>query len=205
MEETIKTHLSSATVPPTLLLHSCCAPCSSAVITALSGFFRITVFYYNPNIDEREEYLRRAAEQQRLIREMRTVYPVDFLEGLYEREAFLAGAQPLSEESEGGKRCTFCYALRLAAAARQAAELASDFFTSTLTISPMKDAALINKLGEAAAKKNGARWLPSDFKKKNGFKRSVELSGEYNLYRQDWCGCSFSKQESERRRAAAKI
>ena len=191
MEETIaKLHTA-----PRLFLHSCCAPCSSAVIASLAPFFKITVFYYNPNIDEETEYRKRAHEQERLIQELSTANPVSFLEGDYRPEEFLAGAESLANEPEGGARCSFCYALRLDETARIASEGKYDFFTTTLSVSPLKDAERINTIGSALGEKYGISWLWSDFKKKDGYKRSIELSKEYNLYRQNYCGCSFSKQE----------
>ncbi len=180
---------------PTLLLHSCCAPCSSSVITTLASSFRITVFYYNPNIDEKDEYIRRAHEQERLIAAMPTTNPVQFLEGEYLPEDFLGTATQFAKEKEGGARCTFCYTLRLEKTALTAKEKGFAYFCSTLTVSPMKDALRINSIGQSLATKHGVVWLVSDFKKKDGFKKSVELSREYGLYRQDYCGCSFSRRE----------
>lgn len=194
MEET----LSALAGTEDILLHSCCAPCSSAVIACLSSFFRITVFYYNPNIDEREEYDKRAREQERLIRAMPTPNPVTFLEGEYDSEDFLVGARARANDREGGERCTFCYALRLDKTARVAQELKIPFFATTLSVSPMKDAERINAIGSAAGEKYGVRWLWSDFKKKNGYLKSIELSREYGLYRQDYCGCSFSRRDRDR-------
>jgi len=180
---------------PALLLHSCCAPCSTAVISALSAYFRITVFYYNPNIDERAEYEKRASEQRRLVEIMPTPNPVCFLEGEYKSEDFLNGASSFADEEEGGERCTFCYTFRLANTARTAKEMDFDYFTTTLTVSPMKDAERINKIGITIGDKYGVQWLASDFKKQNGYQKSIELSKEYNLYRQNYCGCSFSKRD----------
>ena len=188
---------------PSLLLHSCCAPCSSYVLEYLSRFFYITVFYYNPNITEEEEYRRRAAEQKRLIARMPAKHPVFFLEGAYEPERFYAAAAGLETAPEGGERCARCFALRLGETARVCREKGFDYFTTTLTISPLKNAPLLNEIGEEAAAREGAVFLNSDFKKKNGYKRSVELSAEYGLYRQDYCGCVFSKQEREKSRADA--
>jgi len=180
---------------PTLLLHSCCAPCSTSVIAALSPYFRITVFYYNPNIDERGEYRKRAREQERLLGMIAAKNPVTFLEGEYEPGDFLSGAEPLASEREGGARCSFCYALRLDRTAREAREGAFDWFTTTLSVGPMKDAVRINDIGSALGAKYGVSWLWSDFKKKDGYKKSVELSAEYGLYRQNYCGCSYSRRE----------
>jgi hypothetical protein len=181
-----------------LLLHSCCGPCSTAVIMCLSSFFDITVFYYNPNIDDRDEYAKRAREQERLIALMPTPNPVVFREGEYRPEDYLAGAEPLSLDREGGDRCTFCYGLRLDRTAREAHDGKFEYFTTTLTVSPMKDAERINAIGGALGEKYRVRWLPSDFKKKNGYLRSIELSKEYGLYRQNYCGCSFSRRDGDR-------
>ena len=183
---------------PALFLHSCCAPCSSYVLEYLSNYFQITVFYYNPNITEQEEYEKRVEEQQRLIREMDTKYPVKFLEGAYEPERFFEIAKGLEEIPEGGSRCRKCFELRLAETARLCKEGGYDYFTTTLTISPLKNAPLLNEVGELAAETYGTVFLNSDFKKKNGYKRSVELSQEYGLHRQEYCGCIYSRQERQR-------
>ncbi len=184
---------------PRLLLHSCCAPCSSYVLEYLSQYFSITVFYYNPNITDSEEYRRRVEEQKRLIGEMPVKYPVSFLEGEYDPRAFTEIARGLEQVPEGGERCFRCYALRLEKTAQLAREREYDYFTTTLTISPLKNAQKLNEIGEQMAEKYGCRFLNSDFKKKNGYKRSTELSKEYGLYRQDYCGCIYSKQERDRR------
>ena len=183
---------------PTLLLHSCCAPCSTAAITALAATFRITVFYYNPNIDEREEYARRAREQASLISRLPTANPVTFLEGDYDPARFLELAKGHEADDEGGARCGLCFALRLEETAKAAKAGHFDWFATTLTLSPLKDAARINEIGCALAERYGVAWLWSDFKKKDGYRRSVELSKEYGLYRQDYCGCSFSKRARDR-------
>ena len=182
---------------PTLLLHSCCAPCSSYVIEYLSKFFKITVFYYNPNISPDEEYQYRANEQKRLIESMTFKNPVDFLEGDYSPDDFFNLCKGLENEPEGGARCAKCFNLRLNKTAEVAKQKDFDYFTTTLTISPLKNAQLINNIGQEIAKKHGLQYLVSDFKKKNGYKRSIVLSKEYNLYRQNYCGCIFSKNESE--------
>lgn len=179
---------------PRLLLHSCCAPCSSYVLEYLSRYFAITVFYYNPNISPREEYEKRAEEQRRLIENLPVEHPVIFVAGEYEPERFYEMAKGLEKEPEGGRRCFGCYRLRLTEAAKQAKEGGYDYFTTTLTISPLKNAGKLNEIGEELAEICEVEHLPSDFKKKNGYKRSVELSGEYGLYRQDYCGCVFSRQ-----------
>ena len=188
---------------PRLLLHSCCAPCSSYVMEYLSRYFEITVFYYNPNITEEAEYRRRAAEEARLIAQMPFSHPVTFLEGPYEPKRFLEAVRGLEQIPEGGARCRECFRLRLAESAKAAVQEGCDYFTTTLTISPLKNAAVLNELGEAAAAEYGTVFLPSDFKKRNGYKRSIELSHEYDLYRQDYCGCVFSKKEREAARKAA--
>ena len=185
---------------PRLLLHSCCAPCSSYVLEYLSKYFSITVFYYNPNITQEEEYKRRAEEQERLICEMPAEHAVSFLEGRYEPERFFDAVQGLETVPEGGARCAKCFELRLFEAARVCREGGYDFFTTTLTISPQKNAPLLNEVGERAAKAFGTTFLNSDFKKKNGYQRSIELSAEYGLYRQDYCGCIYSREERERSR-----
>lgn len=200
---------------PTLFLHSCCAPCSSYVLEYLRQFFRITVFYYNPNITEEQEYRKRVAEQKRLIvaynkdvkqaesgvgQEENEGYPIDIVEGDYEPECFYEIANGLEQCPEGGERCFACYALRLRETAKRARAGGYDYFTTTLTISPLKNAAKLNEIGEQFAKEYGTAWLPSDFKKKNGYKRSVELSKEYDLYRQDYCGCEYSRVQREMER-----
>ena len=182
---------------PTLLLHSCCAPCSSYVLEYLSEYFRITVFYYNPNIYPEEEYHKRVEEQKSLIERLPAKNPISFEEGVYDKERFYAMVKGLEQAKEGGERCFKCYELRLREAAELAEEKGFDYFTTTLTISPLKNAAKLNEIGELLGEEYQTAWLPSDFKKKNGYKRSTELSKEYGLYRQDYCGCVFSKRERE--------
>ena len=177
---------------PTLLIHSCCAPCSSYVLEYLSEYFKITVFYYNPNIYPESEYTKRIAEQQKLIRDMEFRYPVSFLAGKYDKEKFYEMAAGMENLKEGGARCMKCYELRLSEAAGQAAAGGFDYFTTTLSISPMKNAQKLNEIGLRVGEEYGVKYLVSDFKKKNGYKRSIELSKEYGLYRQDYCGCEFS-------------
>lgn len=192
---------------PRLFLHSCCAPCSSYVLEYLSQYFEITLFYYNPNISPEEEYEKRVREQERLIRELsehrqraveqgegESFYPIHMVAGPYEPRRFYEMARGLEQEPEGGKRCRECYRLRLEEAAKLAAAGDYDYFTTTLSISPLKNAEWLNEIGEELAAVYGVRHLPSDFKKRNGYKRSVELSAEYGLYRQDYCGCVFSKR-----------
>ena len=184
---------------PTLLLHSCCAPCSSYVLEYLSEYFKITVLYYNPNISPKEEYEARVREQKRLIGEMDFTYPVSFLEGNYVPEDFYEMAKGHENDKEGGERCFLCYEMRLREAAEAAKMGKFDYFTTTLSISPLKNAQKLNEIGIRLAKEYGIAYLMSDFKKKNGYKRSVELSEFYGLYRQDYCGCVFSKREAKLR------
>ncbi len=189
--------------PPRLFLHSCCAPCSSYVLEYLSVYFRITVFYYNPNISMEEEYRRRVEEQKRLIaiyNEEGGRYPIQVEEGDYEPECFFSLSKGLEDCPEGGERCFRCFELRLGETARRAALGGYDFFATTLTISPLKNGEKLNEIGQTLAGEYGIAWLPSDFKKKDGYKRSVELSAQYGLYRQDYCGCAYSKAERERKR-----
>lgn len=187
---------------PTLLLHSCCAPCSSYVLEYLSEYFSITVLYYNPNISPEKEYEARVKEQRRLIAELPTKYPVSFLAGEYVPELFYAAVKGLEQCPEGGERCTVCYEMRLREAAEAAVAGGFDYFTTTLSISPLKDAERLNSIGKALAEEYGLSYLYSDFKKKNGYKRSTELSARYGLYRQDYCGCVFSKEEQRLRKEA---
>ena len=203
---------------PTLLLHSCCAPCSSYVLEYLREYFRITVFYYNPNISMEEEYRKRVEEQKRLITayndaiseeyapdrslqndNMRCL--IDIVEGDYEPECFYEIARGLEQCPEGGDRCFNCYELRLRETAKRAQAGKYDYFATTLTISPLKNAVKLNEIGERLSKEYGVSWLPSDFKKRGGYQRSIELSKEYDLYRQDYCGCVYSREERERQRS----
>lgn len=186
-------------VTPSLLLHSCCAPCSSYCLEYLSQYFRITVLYYNPNLYPAEEYERRVFEQRKLIAALPAKNKISLVEIKGEPGEFYSAVRGLEQIKEGGERCFACFRLRLERAAKYAKENDFDFFTTTLTISPLKNAAKLNEIGEAAGKKFGVRHLPSDFKKKNGYKRSVELSKIYGLYRQDYCGCVFSKREREQK------
>jgi predicted adenine nucleotide alpha hydrolase (AANH) superfamily ATPase len=185
---------------PTLQLHSCCAPCSSYVLEYLSQFFKITIFYYNPNISDEEEYYRRVEEQQKLMKQMPFKNPVDFILGSYQPELFYQIAKGLEQVPEGGERCFRCYELRLEETAKLAKERGYDYFTTTLSISPLKNAGKLNELGEKLSQYYNIPYLYSDFKKKNGYKRSIELSREYDLYRQDYCGCIYSKVEQVKRR-----
>lgn len=176
----------------TLLLHSCCGPCSTAVIEKLFPFFDITVFYFNPNVTESEEYNLRLSEQKRFLKEAYGE-KISVTEGRYKSREFFAAVEGLEKEPEGGKRCEECFKLRLEETAKVAKEGGYDFFCSTLTVSPHKNAKLINEIGENFGKKYGEEYLVNDFKKENGFKRSVEISNEYELYRQRYCGCIYSK------------
>ncbi len=177
----------------TLLLHSCCAPCSSYVIEALSNYFKITVFYYNPNISPIEEYKKRVEEQKRFLSQINTKYKVDFIESDYDHENFISLTKGLEQEKEGGNRCVKCYKMRLEKTASIALEKGYDYFCTTLSVSPYKNANKLNEIGKYLEEKYKVKYLYSDFKKKNGYKRSIELSKQYNLYRQDYCGCKFSK------------
>ena len=177
-----------------LLLHSCCAPCSSYVLSYLSDYFKITVLYYNPNISDENEYNKRKSEQIRLISELPSKYPIEIIERGYEPEKFFEISKGLEDVPEGGERCFGCYRLRLEKAAKAAKELSFDWFCTTLSISPLKNAEKINEIGNELAEKYGVKFLPSDFKKKEGFKRSIELSRKYDLYRQNYCGCVYSKK-----------
>lgn len=190
---------------PKLLLHSCCAPCSSYVLEYLSNYFYITVLYYNPNIYPEDEYYHRAVEQKRFIKEFPTKYPVTFVEGNFEPERFYETVKGYENIREGGERCFRCYELRLREAAEYAKKLNCDYFTTTLSISPMKNAAKLNEIGGMLAEEYGIPYLYSDFKKRDGYKRSTIISAEYGMYRQDYCGCVFLKREREeqkRERAA---
>lgn len=183
---------------PTLLLHACCAPCSSAVLEYLTHYFDVFLLYYNPNISPREEYDKRLGELRRLTAKMPLARPVRLLPCGYDGEAFRQMAQGLEQEPEGGARCMACYRLRLEEAARAAKSHGLEYFTTTLSISPLKNAQALNRIGEELGEKYGVKHLPGDFKKRDGYKRSVELSKEYNLYRQDYCGCVYSKAQRER-------
>ena len=182
---------------PSLLLHSCCAPCSSYCLSYLSQYFRITLLYYNPNIYPEEEYFKRVEEQKRLIEEMDFLNPVSFIEGSFDPQEFYSAVKGLEKCREGGERCFKCYELRLREAAKKKKKGGFDYFTTTLSISPLKNAVKINEIGETLAEKYGVSHLPSDFKKKEGYKKSIEFSRQYNLYRQDYCGCVFSKKERD--------
>ena len=184
-------------VMPSLLLHACCAPCSSACLEYLNGNFDMTVFYYNPNISPKEEFEKRLSEEKRLVCEMPLSKEIRVIEGEYNYGDFLEAVKGLENAPEGGERCFKCYRLRLEKTAELAGEQGFDYFCTTLSISPLKNSQKINEIGEAVAEKYGVKWLPSDFKKKEGYKRSIELSRQYGLYRQNFCGCVFSEKEGK--------
>ena len=190
---------SLAGTTPHLLLHSCCAPCSSYVLEYLSDYFEITVLYFNPNISPESEYRNRIAEQKRLIEQQPHAHPVHLIEGDYHPEDFFAAVKGMEYLREGGARCRICFEMRLREAARVAKEIGANYFTTTLTVGSKKDAKVLNDLGTQIEKETGVTYLLSDFKKRNGYNRSIELSGLYGLYRQNYCGCIFSKRDSELR------
>ena len=176
---------------PKLLLHSCCAPCSSACIEKIKDFFDLTVYYYNPNMDTLQEYNLRLEEQRRFCQEV----GVNFACEDYCQQDFSCAVKGLEDEPEGGARCAVCFRLRLQKTAEFALQNGFEYFTTTLTVSPLKDANLLNLIGQEVANKTGVKWLPTDFKKKGGYQRSVELSKQHNLYRQNYCGCEYSKEK----------
>lgn len=194
LDKLIEENTKNGTVP-SLLLHSCCAPCSSYCLSYLSEYFSITLLYYNPNIYPEEEYFKRVEEQKRLIEEMEFKNPVSFIEGRFDPKEFYDAVKGLESIKEGGERCFRCYELRLSEAAEYARKGGFDYFTTTLSISPLKNAQKINEIGERLAEEYGVKHLPSDFKKKEGYKKSTLLSKEYGLYRQDYCGCIFSRKK----------
>ena len=195
MENQLK-ELEKTGTKPKLLLHSCCAPCSSAILEFLQNYFDITVYFYNPNITFEEEYYKRLNEQ-REYHEKRE-YSIKVIEGKYDpREDFFKQVKGLEDRKEGGERCFKCYTLRMEATAQKAKELGFDYFSTVLSISPLKNAQWINEIGEELSEKYGIKFLNGDFKKKNRYLRSTEISREYELYRQDYCGCVFSKMERE--------
>ena len=179
----------------TLLLHACCAPCSSAVLERLGNFFKISILYYNPNITDKNEYEKRLEEIRKFTSGFKTKYKIEVIPGRYEPREFFDIARGLEDEPERGKRCYKCYELRLEETAKIAKDLGFDYFTTTLSLSPYKDANWINKIGEELEKTLDVKFLYSDFKKKNGYKRSIELSKEFDLYRQDYCGCVYSLRD----------
>lgn len=186
---------------PRLLLHACCAPCSSYVLEYLSSYFDITVLFYNPNISPASEFDLRAEELKRLIDEMPNLHSVSLVVGRYEPNEFLAISKGKEHLPEGDERCTACFRLRLIESAKAAKEGGYDYFTTTLSISPLKDAKRLNEIGGELAADYGVPYLFSDFKKRDGYKRSIQLSAEYGLYRQGYCGCAYSKRDAEKRKA----
>lgn len=184
----------------TLLLHACCAPCSSAVLERLGNFFRITIFFYNPNITEEPEYKIRQVEIKNFLEKIPSKYPIHFLEGRYDTTEFFEITKGLEIEKERGKRCYQCYQLRLEETAKIAEQQKYDFFTTTLSLSPYKNSKWINEIGRSLDETCQCNFLYSDFKKKGGYQRSIELSNEYQLYRQNYCGCIYSKREQEQKK-----
>lgn len=180
---------------PSLLLHSCCAPCSSYVLEYLSKYFIITVLYYNPNISPYSEYVKRKEEQKKLIQMVHYPNEVSIMDVDYDNEVYLEKIKGLEQEPERGRRCNVCYLLRMEKAALMASLYQMDYFCTTLSVSPYKDAELINEIGKQLEEKYEVAFLPADFKKSNGYKRSIELSSQYHLYRQNYCGCIYSKRE----------
>ena len=193
LDKIIDTHVQKGEVP-TILLHSCCAPCSSYVIERLSNYFDITILYYNPNISPFSEYDKRKKEQIRLINTMKTIHPVKIMDCDYDNDIYESEIKGLENEPERGKRCSVCFRLRLEKTAKLAKDNNFDYFCTTLTVSPYKNSNLINAIGKELGDVYDITYLASDFKKKNGYKRSIELSSEYNLYRQNYCGCKYSKR-----------
>lgn len=181
---------------PDLLLHSCCAPCTSSVLERLYPHFRIVIFYFNPNTHPREEYEKRGAELPKLLRAS-GMTDVEIIFGEYDQDVFFRAARGLEAEREGGARCGECFTLRLGETAKQAKKLGIERFCTTLTVSPHKNAGLINAIGSELGRNEGVSWLSSDFKKKNGYLRSIELSREYEIYRQCYCGCTFSLEAAK--------
>ena len=196
LDEIIDTHVQKGEVPA-ILLHSCCAPCSSYVIERLSNYFDITILYYNPNISPFSEYDKRKKEQIRLINTMKTIHPVKIMDCDYDNDIYESKIKGLENEPERGKRCSVCFKLRLEKTAKLAKDNNFDYFCTTLTVSPYKNSNLINAIGKELEDIYDITYLASDFKKKNGYKRSIELSAEYNLYRQNYCGCKYSKRGLE--------
>ena len=190
--ELAKIELSGKT--PRLMLHCCCAPCASYVLEFLSPFFEITILYYNPNIQPREEYDKRAAEFQKLLTSVEYPNNVDMVIGDYDSDVYETITAPFRDEPEGGRRCRACFELRLGETSKRAIEDGYDYFATTLSVSPHKNAALLNEIGSALAEESGIKYLCSDFKKRDGYKRSIELSKQYGLYRQTYCGCLLRVQ-----------
>ena len=194
MLEIIDVHQKKGEIP-SLFLHTCCAPCSTTVITRLSRFFSITVFYYNPNIEPYEEYEKRKQEQIRFLKEYDSIFPIKFFNCDWENNQFRSISKGYEQELEGGLRCHRCYEMRLMKTAQMAKENNFDYFTTSLTISPYKNSQVINQIGQKLEKELGISYLYSDFKKENGYLDSILNSKTYQLYRQDYCGCLFSKNQ----------
>ena len=184
--------LTNLNYTPKILLHSCCAPCSSQVITLLTEYFDITILYYNPNIYPKDEYIKRKEEQIKLINEIEHKNKIDIIDCDYENNIYENTIKGLENEAEGGKRCQQCFILRLEKTAQIEKKLNYNYFSTTLTVSPHKNSTIINNIGYELEKKYNIKWLPSDYKKEEGYKKSIELSKKYNLYRQDYCGCKYS-------------
>lgn len=195
MEQLIKDNCKDKT--PKLLLHSCCGPCSTFCIESLAKHFEVTVFYYNPNIYPEDEYYMRVKEQKRFIDEFPTENPVHFVEGKYDVDSFYSMAKGMETLKEGNERCFKCYELRLREAAEYASKNGFDFFTTTLSISPLKNSLKLNEIGDKVSKEYEVSYLFSDFKKKDGYKKSTEISKEYGMYRQYYCGCVYSKKQRD--------
>lgn len=193
--EKLLEEIKETNITPNILLHSCCAPCSSYVIEYLSPYFNITILYYNPNISPKEEYLKRKEEQIKLINTIPTKNKVSIIDCDYDNNLYEEVIKGLETEPERGKRCTKCFNLRLEKTAKIAKENNFDYFGTTLTVSPYKNSKLLNEIGYELQNKYNINWLPSDFKKNNGYKRSIELSKTYNLYRQNYCGCKYSQKD----------
>jgi len=179
-----------------ILLHSCCAPCSSAVIERLTKYFDITILYYNPNIEPKDEYLKRKEEEIRFIKEFNNINKLDILDCDYDNDIYHELVKGMENEKEGGSRCHKCYNLRMEYTAKKAKELSYDYFATTLSVSPYKNSQILNQIGQLLEAKYNIKYLYSDFKKREGYKRSIELSKIYNLYRQDYCGCIYSKNNN---------
>ncbi len=196
MEEQLR-EVDNLDYTPSILLHSCCAPCSSHVISVLSPHFDITILYYNPNIEPYEEYLKRKEEEIRFIGEYPASNKLDIIDCDYDNDKFHEVVKGLEDLREGGNRCFICYELRLLKTAEMAKELGYDYFATTLSVSPYKNSKKLNEIGLKLSGEYDVKYLISDFKKKNGYKHSIELSKEYNLYRQDYCGCIYSRKDRD--------
>lgn len=201
MEEEIERN-TNQNIIPSILLHSCCAPCSSHVIATLTPYFNITILYYNPNIEPYEEYLKRKEEEIKFIKEYPNQNKLDIIDCDYDNDKFHEMSIGLEEVPEGGARCIKCYYLRMEKTAQLAKENNYDYFATTLTVSPLKNSTKLNEIGESLSKKYNIKYLYSDFKKKNGYLHSIELAKQYSLYRQDYCGCIYSKIEREKQKSA---